>query len=236
MYNLEHNQKLIEAAGEISGSPLFEPSNLDWEEYLNLGAKRCYPRGSVIIHANHPVDCIYYLKHGVVKQSLVSADGVEKIVGLIKAGNIFGEAIFFHGYPAQCSNVAVEDALIYLFYREAIDRMIRLNPAVMTHFVRSMSLKIRMLTTQIDMLYSLDAKTKICKLLHLLAQQSRQKKIRLTHKEIAQLAGVHRVTVSNTLALLRGWEVIEHQSGGLEVINLPALADLAEGRGMPAGE
>lgn len=212
---------------EMSGSPLFEPSNLEWEAYIGLGKKMHYPRGSVVFYANSCLNNIYYLEFGVVKQVLISPEGTEKVVGIIKSGNIFGEAIFLHGYPAQCTNVVTEDALIYSFSREDLEKMISANPSILMYLVRSMSLKIRMLTTQIDILYSLDAKSKVCRTIQLLVQQS--KELRMTHQEIAQLAGVHRVTVSNTLSFLKLAGVIDCVDRYLVVRDEKALAALAKG-------
>lgn len=214
---------------EISGSPLFEPSNLDWEVYLSLGQKRHYSKGNVVFYANDCLDTVYYLKVGVIKQTLVSPFGTEKIVGLIKAGNLFGETIFFHGFPSQCTNIAIEDSLIYTFTRETVENMVNLNPGILMHFVRSMSLKMRMLTTQIDILCSLEAKLKVCKIIHLLAQNSNQIIQRMTHEEIAQLAGVHRVTVSNTLAQLRHINVLDYKQGHIVVKDPLTLSTLANG-------
>lgn len=221
---------LIAQKREPNGSPLFEPSNWDWEAYLDWGQPRFYPRGSIVYHAHEPVHHLYYLKSGLVKQFLVTPQGGEKVVGLIKAGNLFGEAIFHHGFPALCTNAVVKDALIYSFSRETITRLVALSPVILSHFVRSMSLKIRMLTSQIDILMTKDARLRVGKILYLLTQNFPYARIdlKLTHQEIADLAGVHRVTVSRILAELRQRGILEYRRGYLVVRNRIALARLVE--------
>ncbi|MDA8334835.1 MAG: Crp/Fnr family transcriptional regulator [Peptococcaceae bacterium] len=216
---------------EPGGSPLFEPSNLDWEAYLSWGQPRCYPRGAVVYHANEPVHHLYYLKSGLVRQFFVNSGGVEKVVGLIKAGNIFGEAVFSHGFPALCTNTAAKDSLIYSFSREAIAGLTKINPLILNNLIRSMSLKIRMLTTQINVLTSVDAQAKVERIIYLLVQQSSHGRIdlELTQQDIGELAGVHRVTVSRTLSDLRRRGILEYHRGRLVVRNRSGFDGLAAG-------
>lgn len=214
---------------EPCGSPLFEPCNLDWETYLPFGNRNVLPKGSIVYHSNDKVDCLYYLKSGLLKQSFISSNGVEKVVGIIKAGNFFGEAIFFHGFPAICGSTAIKDSVVYSFTREKVEYMVTTNPIILSHFVRSMSLKIRMLATQIDLVSSPDAQTKVCKILYLLVQQhpNDQIKLEMSHQEIAELAGVHRVTVSRTIAELRRQGVLDYHRGYMSLRDRTVLARFA---------
>jgi len=107
--------------------------------------------------------------------------------------------------------------------------MVTANPMNLSHFVRSMSLKIRMLETQIDLVASPDAQTKVCKILYLLVQQHSNDKIELdmSHQEIADLAGVHRVTVSRTITELRRQGVLDCHRGYMVVRDRAVLAEFA---------
>jgi len=72
-----------------------------------------------------------------------------------------------------------------------------------------------MQTTQIGIMAMGNAESKVGKVLYLLTQCSREKNsvIRLTHQSLADLAGVHRVTVSNVLANLKKEGVVEFRRG-----------------------
>jgi CRP/FNR family transcriptional regulator len=203
------SEKLSEACAPL----LFEPPSVDWEGFLPWGQERFYPKGRIVYSANEHIYQLYYLKSGLLKQVTANSDGVEKIIGIIKAGNVIGEAPFFHGFPSLCTFSAITDSKIYIFSREAISLLSERNPEILNNIICSMSLKIRMLTTQINILTSSNASTRIRRVLHLLTQHYPQQEIEidLTHQDIADLSGVHRVTVSRTLSQLRHQGILEYK-------------------------
>jgi len=207
------------AEQEASGSPLFDVRVAGWESLLNWGRRREYPAGSIVYHANQIYQEIFYLHRGLVKQFILTVNGVEKVIGLIKPGNLVGEALFFHRCPAQCTVVALEDSVIYAFSRHTMEHLFRAHPNLLLEIIRSLSYKTRLLTTQIGIMASGDAETKVGKVLYLLAQRSQEENpvIRLTHQALADLAGVHRVTASNVLARLKKEGVLEFRRGCLVV-------------------
>ncbi len=213
---------------DAMGSPVIQFGSLNWENYLHLGAKKQYAAGSTVTFANNFMDSIYYVKTGKVKQSLICSNGVEKVVGIIIAGNTFGEAVYFNGCPAQSHNIALENSVIYVFNSMTIETLLGESPSICTDIIRSLSLKIRMLTTQIDMLYSLRSKDRVYRIIYILAQHSPNGRIAMTHYELAQLAGVHRVTVSNALTHLNNAGIISCKYGFLRVNNMCALSELAK--------
>ncbi len=204
---------------EAIGSPMFEDRTSEWESVLSLGKRKNFPRGTIIDHTVNKE--MIYIQKGLVKQSII-ADGIEKVIGLFKGGSILGEALLFHGCPPQCVLTAVENTVGYLFSKKMVEQLIKNNESLLSEILKSMSLKIRTLTTQAEIMICQSAEEKVGKLIYLLVHQQKNQSlyISLTHQSLADLAGLHRVTVSSVLSKLRKKEVIDFSRGCLKIKNL----------------
>lgn len=204
---------------DANGSPLIDIQAENWKSVLDLGLRSDYPAGTVIYHADQIPNAIFYLHRGLVKQYILTENGGQKIIGLIKPANLIGEALYFHQSPSQCTAVTAENSIIYSFKRNTLDRLFQTHPRLLLDIARSLSFKARMQTTQIGIMAVGNAEIKVGKVLYLLTQCSGEKNsvVRLTHQALADLAGVHRVTVSNVLAKLKKEGVIEFRRGCIEL-------------------
>lgn len=78
------------------------------------------PKGNVLFHRGDRADGFYYLINGRVKLSMVSPNGGEKVVEIIRDGMTFGEAVMFIGKPYPVSAQAMNDSYLLFIGREAI--------------------------------------------------------------------------------------------------------------------
>ena len=209
----------VVSESEATASPLFDiPADL-LKSFLSRGRRREYPAGTVVFRPDEITEGVFYLREGLVKQVILTPGGIEKVIGLLKPGCLFGEALLLNRCPAQSTAVAVEDSIIYTFSRRTMEDLFHTHPELLLEIARSLSFKIRLLTSQIWIMASEDAKSKIGKVLYLLTRDSPEETptIRLTHQALADLAGVHRVTVSDVLAALSRQGVVECKRGRLVV-------------------
>lgn len=204
---------------QASGSPMFDFEVTGWDDLLNQGQYREYAAGATIYRINENLGGIFYLKQGLIKQAIFTVKGVEKVIDIIKPGCLLGEALFFHNCPSQCTAVSLTDSVVYAFSRFTMEKLLSTHANLMVEIIKSLSFKTRLLTTQIELMASADARTKIGKLLYLLTKDSQRENqvISLTHQALADLVGIHRVTASNILSEFKKEGVIEFQRGNLVV-------------------
>jgi CRP/FNR family cyclic AMP-dependent transcriptional regulator len=204
---------------EAIGSPLFKVRVHILGSLVNRGVRRAFPTGSAIYRAHDLTDGIYYVGEGLVKQFILTAGGVEKVLGFVTPGCLFGEALFFTRCPAQSTAVAVEDSVVYVFPRRTMEQLFAAHPELLVDIARSLSYKVRALTSQIWIMASSDSTTKVRKTLSLLTRESAERHpvLHLTHQALADLAGVHRVTASDILATLSREGILECRRGRIVV-------------------
>ena len=204
---------------EATASPLFDiPAEL-LKSFLSRGRRREYPAGTVVYRTEEITEGVFYLSEGLVKQFILTPSGIEKVIGLVKPGCLFGEALLLNRCPAQSTAVAVEDSNIYAFSRRTMEDLFHTHPELLLEIARSLSFKIRLLTSQVWVMASENSTSKIGKVLYLLTRDSPEETptIHLTHQALANLAGVHRVTVSDVLAALSREGIVECRRGCLVV-------------------
>ncbi len=67
--------------------------------FFSAGPTVLYRRGQPIYLQGQTPDFLYCLQKGVVRTSILSDQGEEKLLTVYRAGSIFGEASFFDGMP-----------------------------------------------------------------------------------------------------------------------------------------
>nr|WP_315989004.1 Crp/Fnr family transcriptional regulator [Desulforamulus aquiferis] len=140
---------------------------------------------------------MFFLHHGTVRYTLLSPEGVEKPVIYVTPGGFVGEEAFFHKQPTSYNAIAMEfvEATI-INYRRYWDVVSR--PGIAHIILKSMSIKSRILATQIEDLAFRSTVEKVARLLYcLLAEgaadiKAKTENIGVTHNELASLACAHR--------------------------------------------
>src|SRR3954462_4902136 len=84
----------------------------------HLVRRRRYPRGATIFHKGDPGTGLYLLITGQVKIVLPSETGEEAVVGVLEAGDAFGELALFDGLPRSATMVALQESEVLLLPRD----------------------------------------------------------------------------------------------------------------------
>lgn len=92
----------------------------------------------------------HLLLAGQVKLFMSSDRGDEKIIEILGPGQSFGEAMMFLGSDYIVSAVALTPARLLMVPREAVDRELDRDPALMRAFLASLSLRLHRLLTDIE--------------------------------------------------------------------------------------
>lgn len=203
----------------LGGTPLNEEDIA----FLNeIGIKKHYTKGSALLDMGNRGENMFFLHHGTVRYTLLSHEGVEKPIIYVTPGGFVGEEAFFHKQPISYNAIAmdyVEATIInYKRYWDVIAR-----PRIANVILKSMSIKSRILVTQIEDLAFRSTVEKVARLLYCVLAEGADVKaqtdnIGLTHNELASLACAHRVSVSNAISELKKEGLITIDKNGAVMV------------------
>ncbi len=184
------------------------------------GYKRRYPKGSVILRTNDKVNDLMVINKGLVRYYILSIDGEEKTVAY--SDHFLALEAIFHEQPILYNTIAMEDVEIYFVIRQNIDKIISVK-SLNNKILKALSMKTRVLGWQVHDLSFYDIDKKICRMLCCYfaykEYQNNAMISKLTHKEIANMTNLHRVTVTNAITRLKRDEVIDIDDEGHVHIN-----------------
>jgi CRP-like cAMP-binding protein len=96
------------------------------------GGWRCHDlqvrEGSSRLHSGRPADSVFYIREGWVKIAVLSAQGKEAVVALLKAGDFIGEGCLTGRSQRVSTARAVEDSEITRVDKRTMVRMLREEP------------------------------------------------------------------------------------------------------------
>lgn len=175
-----------------------------WRRVLHLGSRLHFPKGAEIIHGGQLGEYCYYIEEGEVRLMRTTLDGREKILMSMHKGSIAGETPFFDDLPACSSMVAATDCIVYAFSRDfVVHEILPRHPDLTWALLHSLASKVRVLCNQSVSLSLEELPVRICRFLHLRMREGEGRHPRvspgLNQQELANLLGVHRVTLNKAL-------------------------------------
>ncbi len=195
-----------------------------WNVLESSHTARPYAKNQMIYWQDSPADEFYYLKRGKVKIFISSENGMEKTLTILESGTIFGEASFFDGKPRVSSAKTLVHSEIITVTRQSLLGCFRREPQLAMNLLTYLSETIRMLSAQVNTMTFLQADQRLARLLLTLAANGT---VHATHEDLAELAGVSRVTVSRVLSRFNenGWVRVHYR--GVELLNENGLKAFA---------
>lgn len=174
--------------------------------FTKAGIRCHYEPGSTIVQVNEYVDRIIYVAEGLIRSIVFSSDGTEKTV--YYTDRFVALECFFHSQPCGYSAIAYNDVVAYEITRSDAEMLLD-NRAICMMFLKVLSSKCRVLGWQVNNLTLASPLGKVCRMLccYFTSEES-GRIINLTHQEIASITGLHRVTVTKTINLIKDMNII----------------------------
>jgi CRP/FNR family transcriptional regulator, cyclic AMP receptor protein len=180
-----------------------------------------YRKGQVVFTQGEPADSVFYIREGGVKISVVSTQGKEAVVALLKAGDFIGEGCLT-GRPRRVSTArALEDSVITRVDKSTMVRMLRNEPDFSERFTAHLLARtIRVEEDLVDQLFNSSEK-RLARALLLLANFGKEGKqelviAKVSQETLADMVGTTRSRVSHFMNKFRQLGYIDY-NGGLEV-------------------
>ena len=135
-------------------NPLF--MDLDesaFQQIVERSSLRTLKAGEFLFRQHEPAAFFFLLITGKVKLSLLSIEGTEKVVDIIRIGDTFSEAIMFRSAPAYPVNAeALADARILCIETATYTTILRNSPEACFKVMGCLSVRLHWLMTELDRL------------------------------------------------------------------------------------
>ncbi|MBW2316538.1 MAG: Crp/Fnr family transcriptional regulator [Deltaproteobacteria bacterium] len=215
--------------------PLF--AELEDEELTEIGAhfhERSYPKNSVIFLEDETGDYMYIVRQGRVKVVRQLPSGKETILAFHDSGEFFGEMSLLDGGTTPASVIAVAPTTILSLSRRDFRNQLA-NPKVNEALLRMLCQRCREAWSQVELLTLHHAEARIRSLVHQLCESKGEVEpdgvrigSRLTHRELADMAGITRESASRAVSRLQKLGLLRMESGSLLVLDQAQLLDFAD--------
>lgn len=172
----------------------------------SITTEQTYKKGEYIFFEEEKGDKFYVIKEGQVKLSKMIENGDEQILNIFSNNDIIAEIIAFDkgNYPA--SAVTMKKTTLICFERSKFEKLILEHPEIGLKLLQELSGRLRRAQQNVRDLALKDSSAKVASLLIFLAEKYgdvRRDKIildiSLTQKEMANMIGSSRETVSRVL-------------------------------------
>lgn len=196
--------------------------------------ERSYPKNSVIFLEDETGDYMYVVRTGRVKVVLQLASGKETILAFHDAGEFFGEMSLLDGGTTPASVIAVAPTTILSLSRRDFHNLLE-DPKVNRAMMRILCQRCREAWAQVEMLTLNHAEARIRVLLERLCRTAGSEGAggvtigaRLTHRELADMAGITRESASRAVSRLQKRGLLRVEDGHLVVPDAAELKALDE--------
>ncbi len=164
--------------------------------------ERTAERGEIILFEGEPAKTLYFVVSGVVKVFKTSADGKEQILYLARPGESFNDFSIFDGGTNLASAEAMGEVALYAIRRSDLEAVLKDYSRVASNVIQVLSQRVEHLISLVEDLSFRNVTGRVAKILLNYAGDGIGKKLRLTHQEMAAMAGTAREMVGRSLKVL----------------------------------
>ena len=163
-------------------------------------------RNQVVLLEEDTPHYLYFIYSGKIKVIQLSDDGRERILAIRKRGDFFGEMAILDGMTVPATVVAMEDAKVGFISKKDFETHLLQNRKALLEIISMLCMRLREAWSMLRIMSFGDAEQRIWMVLNTIGDQFGVKDqrgiiitIKLTHQDIAELAGTARETVTRAL-------------------------------------
>jgi CRP/FNR family cyclic AMP-dependent transcriptional regulator len=199
----------------------------------------------VLFVAEDTGDGCYRIEKGLLKVSIASGSGTERILAILAAGAIVGELAVLDGLPRSATVLALRDSELLFVSKAKFDQCANKHPELYQHLLTLLASRLRETNDVIAAESFLPLRGRVALTLIDLAEHFGESvasdRIMIRHKfgqsDLAAMAGIARENVNRILADLKRRKLISRVSGYYCIENKSALQrEIVAGRGLTPTE
>lgn len=192
--------------------------------------RKRYERGAVLFTEEDEADGLYIIMQGYVKVYQTSESGKEKTLAIVTVGDVIGEMAAFGQHFRSASVKAMEATEVVYIPQQRFEGLLTKMPALSLRITEIVTERLRRTNRQIAQLVNSNSRTKVlCQLVNLAELSGKEDRrgilipLRLTHGDIASLAGVARETVTKVFHELEAQGIIAFENRKMIISSLDKL-------------
>jgi CRP/FNR family transcriptional regulator len=201
---------------------------LEYSSRLLAGAPTIkLKKGQALFEVSATGDGCYWLKEGVLKVSVASNQGAERILAILGPGSIVGELAMIDGLPRSASVHALRDSSLTFVARSTFLECLRESPKLYAHLVDTLVARLRHADEEVAAASFFSLKARVARALLQFAKHLGEPtatpdqlviRDKLRQEDLAALADVARENVSRILSEWRKRKLIVRHSPSVYVI------------------
>ncbi len=192
-------------------------------------------KGEILYFQGSSDNSIYILKKGAVKITKLTPQGKEIILDIFKGGTIFGEMAVVESQERDESAVVIEDGLICIMNKTDFDSLLDMVPGLSLRITKMIGLRRWKIENKLlDLLYNTVEERLAKTFLNLLDdfgvphKRGYLLKIKLTHRDLADLIASTRETVTATLGKMKSRGLIDFDGRYILIPSPDAIRDFLD--------
>ncbi|GAB7388128.1 Crp/Fnr family transcriptional regulator [Bacillaceae bacterium] len=201
------------------------------EPIVQIAQKRQYRKKMIVFMQGDPLDRVFFIYSGKVKIYRTDLTGREQIISILQTGDMFPHTGFFRqgAYPAH-AEILEETTLIVILIHD-FEQLLIDHPKLCIKLFRVMGERILDLQNRLEEQVLHNTYEQIIMLLLRLSKQYGRDQangytrlnIQFTNRELANMIGSSRETISRTLAQLRKEKMVDLDAEGHFLIDTEKL-------------
>ena len=189
-------------------------------------------KGQTLFETGAIGDGCYWLEEGVLKVSIASPQGAERILAILGPGSIVGELAMLDGLPRSATVQALRDSKLTFVARSIFLECLRDYPQIYRHLVTILGERLRQADDEVAAASFLSLKARVARALLQFAKYVGEPtatpgQLLIRHKlrqdDLAALANVARENASRILSEWKKRKIIDHRSPSVFVIHKARL-------------
>ncbi len=186
--------------------PLFNCLTKEEIAMISSHAKvKSYKRHQSIIAKGDQTDSLYLVLKGRLKVFISDKEGKEVILAFLEAGDYFGELALLDREPRSASVATTQESKLAHISRKDFEKVLKTNNQIALNLLATLARRNRLLASNVGNLALLDVYGRVAKAILSQAKEEDGLLItnKITHQEIANLAGSSREMVSKIIKELK---------------------------------
>jgi CRP/FNR family transcriptional regulator len=180
------------------------------QEIADISEMKPVKKGTLIFSPLKPISALFMLKKGQVRLYRMNKEGKQFTLDILVDGNIFGQTPSLSLTDDQVYAEAMVDTYLCVIGKDEFDAMIKQKPHMAMKVINILSTRLKDIYEISEKIAIDDVRKRILFLLLKLSERSGKRKnewqsinMRLTHLDIATMAGTTRETVSTLMGQLK---------------------------------
>ncbi|MEI6916310.1 MAG: Crp/Fnr family transcriptional regulator [Armatimonadota bacterium] len=213
----------------IRACPIFESLNEAMLlEIAELARPKAFAARETIFSEGDSCNGFYLVVSGMVKVYKLSGDGKEHVLHLLGGGETFAEAAIFLGSSFLAHSEAIKASDVILFPKEPFLNLLHRQPEVSIRLLAGMSIILRRLVSQVEVLALKDASARLAQFL-LEGHSAGTVNLTAPKAMIASHLGMTPETLSRLFFKLEGLGVLSVNGRRIKIDDSQALGEIAAG-------